>query len=267
MAAPRCARREANEKLLSSRSQSCESPIRKSFCIPVGERTTCCWHHMTLPERRNTLAKVVLPALLKISSATAISSPSNLLQPLSRARLLCDEEEHAHGLREAPADLLFDHVYPPTRLRQNQRTPLRSSIINWRNRGLTDLSLATTILDPGKAPATSSALYHDAGDRNRVSQPTHLRGQSAAQQNPRSVRQEFYDSMMLIRHPRLITKPLKTDEDPDRLHSSTPCADPPNGCLSRYSPLEDRLHKTVSRILDERVVSAQPPPISRVKRK
>ena len=84
--------------------------------------------------------------------------------------------------------------------------------------------LATTILDPGKAPAGElAALYHERWEIETAFDElkTHLRGAKIVlrSKTPDLVRQEFYGLLMAHFAIRglMHEAALKADEDPDRL--------------------------------------------------
>jgi hypothetical protein len=84
--------------------------------------------------------------------------------------------------------------------------------------------LATTVLDPGKAPAGElAALYHERWEIETALDElkTHLRGAKIVlrSKTPDLVRQEFYGLLMAHFAIRglMHEAALKADEDPDRL--------------------------------------------------
>jgi len=101
-------------------------------------------------------------------------------------------------------------------------------VIDYRLEGIEDSEpiyrLATTILDPGKAPASElAALYHERWEIETAFDElkTHLRGAKIVlrSKTPDLVRQEFYGLLMAHFAIRglMHEAALKADEDPDQL--------------------------------------------------
>ena len=181
-----------------------------------------------------TLAKAVLPAL--------------------RKGMLCLADRNFFGfelwqLAQAPgADLLWrmkknmrmacekrltdgsylSRVYPSERDWRHKTNGIVLRVVDYRLEGIEGSEpiyrLATTVLDPGKAPAGElAALYHERWEIETAFDElkTHLRGAKIIlrSKTPDLVRQEFYGLLMAHFAIRglMHEAALKADEDPDRL--------------------------------------------------
>jgi len=165
---------KATRRLFSSRSSRGERPIRKYVLVSLVETAPrAVWQpYGRLPERRNTLAKSVLPALCKgmlVWRTEFFASNCGFRPCHGRGLALADEEEHAHGLREAPADGSYlSHVYLRARLADKTNgQPLR--IIDYQLEGIEGAEpiyrLATNPRSWQSPSDELAALYHEAGDR------------------------------------------------------------------------------------------------------
>ena len=181
-----------------------------------------------------TLAKAVLPALRKGMLCLAdrnffgfelwqlAQAPgADLLWRMKKnMRMACE--------KRLPDGSYLSHVYPSERdwRHKTNGQPLR--IIDYQLEGIEGAEpiyrLATTILDPGKAPAGElAALYHERWEIETAFDElkTHLRGAKIVlrSKTPDLVRQEFYGLLMAHFAIRglMHEAALKADEDPDRL--------------------------------------------------
>src|ERR1017187_6976045 len=197
-----------------ARSQSWRERLSANpFCIPCGERYARAIRQpdRRIPDRRDPAGQSGASAHEK---RHALSGRPKLLWFRTMATgagnrsrsALADEEELAHGLREAPARrFLFEPRVPfGARLAApKQRYTFAGDRLPPRGyRGIgTDLSAATTILDPGKAPAGElAAFYHERWEIETAFDElkTHLRGAQIVlrSKTPDLVRQEVYGLMM-----------------------------------------------------------------------
>ena len=149
-----------------------------------------------------TLAKAVLPRLK------------------NNMRMACE--------KRLPDGSYLSHVYPSVRDWRHQTNGIVLRVIDYRLEGIEGSEpiyrLATTILDPDKAPAGElAALYHERWEIETAFDElkTHLRGAHIVlrSKTPDLVRQEFYGLMMAHFAIRglMHEAALKADEDPDRL--------------------------------------------------
>src|ERR1039458_10168819 len=181
-----------------------------------------------------TLAKAVLPRLGKGMLCLADRNFFGFeLWQLARgtgADLLWRMKKN---MRMAGEKLLADgsylsHVYPSERDWRHKTNWIVLRVIDYRLEGIEGSEpiyrLATTILDPGKAPAGElAALYHERWEIETAFDElkTHLRGAHIVlrSKTPDLVRQEFYGLMMAHFAIRglMHEAALKADEDPDRL--------------------------------------------------
>ena len=181
-----------------------------------------------------TLAKAVLPSLKKGMLCLADRNFFGFeLWQLARgtgADLLWRMKKN---MRMAPEKPLPDgsylsHVYPSERDWRRKTNGVALRVIDYRLEGIQGAEpiyrLATTILDPGKAPAQElAALYHQRWEIETAFDElkTHLRGAKIVlrSKTPDLVRQEFYGLMMAHFAIRglMHEAALKADEDPDQL--------------------------------------------------
>ena len=130
--------------------------------------------------------------------------------------------------KRLPDGSYLSHVYPSERDRRHKTNGIVLRVIDYRLEGIEDSEpiyrLATSILDPGKAPAGElAALYHERWEIETAFDElkTHLRGANIVlrSKTPDLVRQEFYGLMMAHFAIRglMHEAALKADEDPDRL--------------------------------------------------
>jgi hypothetical protein len=137
------------------------------------------------------------------------------------------------NMRMAPQQRLPDgsylsHVYPSERDWRHKANGIPVRVIDYRLEGIEGAEpiyrLATTILDPDKAPASElAALYHQRWEIETAFDElkTHLRGAQIVlrSKTPDLVRQEFYGLMMAHFAIRglMHEAALKAGQDPDRL--------------------------------------------------
>jgi Insertion element 4 transposase N-terminal/Transposase DDE domain len=181
-----------------------------------------------------TLAKAVLPSLRKGMLCLADRSFFGFeLWQLARgtgADLLWRMKKNMRMACEKPLPdgSYLSHVYPSERDWRHQTNGIVLRVIDYRLEGIEGAEpiyrLATTILDPGKAPAEElAALYHERWEIETAFDElkTHLRGAHIVlrSKTPDLVRQEFYGLMMAHFAIRglMHEAALKADQDPDRL--------------------------------------------------
>ena len=181
-----------------------------------------------------TLAKAVLPRLAKGMLCLADRNFFGFeLWQLARgtgADLLWRTKKNMRMAREKPlADGSYlSRVYPSERDWRHKTNGIVLRVIEYRLEGIEGSEpiyrLATTILDPGKAPAGElAALYHERWEIETAFDElkTHLRGAHIVlrSKTPDLVRQEFYGLMMAHFAIRglMHEAALKADQDPDRL--------------------------------------------------
>jgi hypothetical protein len=181
-----------------------------------------------------TLAKAVLPSLRKGMLCLADRNFFGFeLWQLARgtgADLLWRMKKNMRMACEKPLPdgSYLSHVYPSERDWRHQTNGIVLRVIDYRLEGIEGAEpiyrLATTILDPGKAPAEElAALYHGRWEIETAFDElkTHLRGAHIVlrSKTPDLVRQEFYGLMMAHFAIRglMHEAALKADEDPDRL--------------------------------------------------
>jgi hypothetical protein len=127
-----------------------------------------------------------------------------------------------------PDGSYLSHVYPSERDWRHKTNGIMLRVIDYRLEGIEGAEpiyrLATTILDPGKAPAGElAALYHERWEIETAFDElkTHLRGAKIVlrSKTPDLVRQEFYGLLMAHFAIRglMHEAALKADQDPDRL--------------------------------------------------
>ena len=181
-----------------------------------------------------TLAKAVLPRLRKDMLCLADrqffgfelwqlargTGADMLWRMKKNMRMACE--------KRLPDGSYLSHVYPSERDWRHQTNGIVLRVIDYRLEGIEGAEpiyrLATTILDPDKAPAGElAALYHERWEIETAFDElkTHLRGAHIVlrSKTPDLVRQEFYGLMMAHFAIRglMHEAALKADEDPDRL--------------------------------------------------
>ena len=181
-----------------------------------------------------TLAKSVLPALregmlcladrnffgFELWNQATVTGADLLWRMKKNMRMACE--------KRLPDGSYLSRVYPSERDWRHKTNGKALRVIDYRLEGIEDAEpiyrLATTILDPDKAPAEElAALYHERWEIETAFDElkTHLRGAKVVlrSKTPDLVRQEFYGLMMAhfaIR--RLMHEAaLKANQDPDRL--------------------------------------------------
>src|SRR5664280_2908597 len=181
-----------------------------------------------------TLAKAVLPRLRKDMLCLADRQFFGFeLWQLARGTGADMLWRMKKNMRMACEKRLLDgsylsHVYPSVRDWRHQTNGIVLRVIDYRLEGIEGSEpiyrLATTILDPDKAPAGElAALYHERWEIETAFDElkTHLRGAHIVlrSKTPDLVRQEFYGLMMAHFAIRglMHEAALKADEDPDRL--------------------------------------------------
>jgi hypothetical protein len=181
-----------------------------------------------------TLAKAVLPRLRKgmLCLADRNFFGFELWQLAGRtgAELLWRMKKNMRMAadKRLPDGSYLSHVYPSERDWRHRTNGIVLRVIDYRLEGIEGAEplyrLATTILDPGKAPAEElAALYHERWEIETAFDElkTHLRGAHIVlrSKTPDLVRQEFYGLMMAHFAIRSLMHEaaLQADEDPDRL--------------------------------------------------
>jgi hypothetical protein len=130
--------------------------------------------------------------------------------------------------KRLPDGSYLSRIYPSQKDRRRSTNGVVVRVIAYRLEGVAGAEpiyrLATTILDPEKAPAAElAALYHERWEIETALDElkTHLRGARIVlrSKRPDLVRQEFYGLMMAHFAIRglMHEAALKADEDPDRL--------------------------------------------------
>ena len=181
-----------------------------------------------------TLAKSVLPALRKGMLCLAdrnffgfelwkqaSGTGADLLWRMKKNMRMAAE-------KRLPDGSYLSRVYPSERDWRRKTNGQVLRVIDYRLEGIEGSEpiyrLATTILDPGKAPADElAALYHERWEIETAFDElkTHLRGAKIVlrSKTPDLVRQEFYGLLMAHFAIRglMHEAALKADEDPDRL--------------------------------------------------
>jgi hypothetical protein len=181
-----------------------------------------------------TLAKVVLPRLSKGMLCLADrnffgfelwkqarATDADLLWRMKKNMRMASEQR-------LPDGSYLSHVYPSERDWRHKTNGIAVRVIDYRLEGIEGAEpiyrLATTILDPDKAPASQlAALYHQRWEIETAFDElkTHLRGAQIVlrSKTPDLVRQEFYGLMMAHFAIRglMHEAALKAGQDPDRL--------------------------------------------------
>jgi hypothetical protein len=181
-----------------------------------------------------TLAKAVLPSLAKGMLCLADrnffgfelwqlaqGTGADLLWRMKKNMRMTCEKRLADGS-------YLSRVYPSVRDWRHQTNGIDLRVIDYCLEGIEGAEpiyrLATTVLDPGKAPAEElAALYHERWEIETAFDElkTHLRGAKIVlrSKTPDLVRQEFYGLMMAHFAIRglMHEAALKADEDPDRV--------------------------------------------------
>ena len=181
-----------------------------------------------------TLAKAVLPRLGKGMLCLADrnffgfalwqqaqGTGADLLWRMKKnMRMACEQR--------LPDGSYLSHVYPSERDWRHKTNGIAVRVIDYRLEGIEGAEpiyrLATTILNPDKAPASElAALYHERWEIETAFDElkTHLRGAHIVlrSKTPDLVRQEFYGLLMAHFAIRglMHEAALKANEDPDRL--------------------------------------------------
>lgn len=181
-----------------------------------------------------TLAKAVLPRLSKGMLCLADrnffgfalwqqaqATQADLLWRMKKNMRMACEQRLSDGS-------YLSQVYASERDWRHQTNGIALRVIDYRLEGIEGAELiyrlATTILDPEKAPATElAALYHERWEIETAFDElkTHLRGAQIVlrSKTPDLVRQEFYGLLMAHFAIRALMHEAasKADEDPDRL--------------------------------------------------
>jgi hypothetical protein len=229
---------KANEDAFSrpgaSRGSSAYPQIRFVSLVENGTHVLFGSHMDGYRTGEITLAKSVLPALRKGMLCLAdrnffgfelwnqaTSTGADLLWRMKKnMRMACE--------KRLPDGSYLSHVYPSERDWRHKTNGEVLRVIDYRLEGIEGSEpiyrLATTILDPGKAPASElAALYHERWEIETAFDElkTHLRGAKIVlrSKTPDLVRQEFYGLLMAHFAIRglMHEAALKADEDPDRL--------------------------------------------------
>lgn len=181
-----------------------------------------------------SLAKGTLAALrsgmLCLADRQFFSFPFWQLAQATGADLLWRLKTKAKLAREQTlADGSYlSHVYPTAKDRRHQTNGIVLRVVDYQLEGVADVEplyrLATTVLDPARAPAHElAALYHERWEIETALDElkTHLRGARIIlrSKTPDLVRQEFYGLMMAHFAVRCLMHEAacKAGEDPDRL--------------------------------------------------
>jgi hypothetical protein len=181
-----------------------------------------------------TLAKAVLPRLsrgmlcladrnffgFELWKQARATGADLLWRMKKNMRMACEQR--------LPDGSYLSHVYPSERDWRHKTNGIAVRVIDYRLEGIEGAEpiyrLATTILDPDKAPASElAALYHQRWEIETAFDElkTHLRGAQIVlrSKTPDLVRQEFYGLMMAHFAIRglMHEAALKAGQDPDRL--------------------------------------------------
>lgn len=181
-----------------------------------------------------TLAKAVLPrmrsGMLCLADRNFFGFELWQLAQATGADLLWRMKKNMRMACEKrlPDGSYLSHVYPSERDWRHKTNGIVLRVVDYRLEGIEGSEpiyrLATTILDPDKAPAGElAALYHERWEIETAFDElkTHLRGAKIVlrSKTPDLVRQEFYGLLMAHFAIRglMHEAALKADEDPDRL--------------------------------------------------
>lgn len=229
---------KANEDAFSrpgaSRGSSAYPQIRFVSLVENGTHVLFGSHMDGCRTGETTLAKSVLPALRKDMLCLADRNffGSELWNQASGtgADLLWRMKKNMRMACEKllPDGSYLSRVYPSGRDWRHKTNGQVLRVIDYRLDGIEGSEpiyrLATTILDPGKAPADElAALYHQRWEIETAFDElkTHLRGARIVlrSKTPDLVRQEFYGLLMAHFAIRglMHEAALQADEDPDRL--------------------------------------------------
>lgn len=181
-----------------------------------------------------TLAKAVLPrmrsGMLCLADRNFFGYELWQLAQATGADLLWRMKKNMRMACEKrlPDGSYLSHVYPSERDWRHKTNGIVLRVVDYRLEGIEGSEpiyrLATTILDPDKAPAGElAALYHERWEIETAFDElkTHLRGAKIVlrSKTPDLVRQEFYGLLMAHFAIRglMHEAALKADEDPDQL--------------------------------------------------
>ena len=229
---------KANEDAFSrpgaSRGSSAYPQIRFVSLVENGTHVLFGSHMDGYRTGEITLAKSVLPALRKGMLCLAdrnffgfelwnqaSGTGADLLWRMKKNMRMASE-------KRLPDGSYLSRVYPSERDWRHKTNGQVLRLIDYRLEGIEGSEpiyrLATTILDPGKAPADQlAALYHERWEIETAFDElkTHLRDAKIVlrSKTPDLVRQEFYGLLMAHFAIRglMHEAALKADEDPDRL--------------------------------------------------
>jgi hypothetical protein len=229
---------KANEDAFSrpgaSRGSSAYPQIRFVSLVENGTHVLFGSHMDGYRAGEITLAKSVLPALRKgmlcladrnffgfeLWNQAALTGADLLWRMKKNMRMACE--------KRLPDGSYLSHAYPSERDRRHKSNGQVLRVIDYHLEGIEGSEpiyrLATTVLDPGRAPASElAALYHERWEIETAFDElkTHLRGAKIVlrSKTPDLVRQEFYGLLMAHFAIRglMHEAALKADEDPDRL--------------------------------------------------